>query len=147
MSLKQSIQDAVKDAMRARDKVRLITLRMITAGIKQREIDDQVELNDQDVLAILNKMVKQRRDALSQYQDAGRTDLADKEALEITVIQDFLPKQLSEDDVAKAVDAAIADVDAKSMQDMGKLMGVLKPKLDGLADMALVSRLVKAKLS
>ncbi len=146
MSIKATINDAMKDAMRARDKQRLGTIRLIQAEFKRIEVDERIEIDDTRALAVLDKMVKQRRDSIKQYEDAGRQELADVELAEIDVIQEFLPKQLSEDEIAELVDKAIADTGAKGMQDMGKLMGVLKPQLQGRADMGKVSGLVKSKL-
>ena len=136
----------MKAAMRARDKARLQTIRLIQADIKRIEVDERTELNDARVLAVLDKMVKQRRDSASQYQEAGRSELADQENFEISVIQEFLPQQLSEAEILALVDEAIASVDASGMQAMGPVMGQLKPKLQGRADMGLVSKLVKDKL-
>ena len=145
--LKQRIQDDVKAAMRAKDKARLSTLRLITAAIKQREVDERIELDDAQILAILDKMVKQRRDSISQYEKAGRHELAEQENSEIIVIQEYLPASLSEDEVLAMIEQAIQATGATGMQDMGKLMGQLKPQMQGRADMAAVSRLVKQKLS
>jgi hypothetical protein len=145
--LKQRIQDDVKAAMRAKDKARLSTLRLITAAIKQREVDERIELDDTQVLAILDKMVKQRRDSISQYEQAGRTELAQQEHAEITVIQEFLPAGLSDDEILALIEQAIQTTGATGMQDMGKIMGQLKPQMQGRADMAQVSRLVKQKLT
>ena len=136
----------MKAAMRARDKARLQTIRLIQADIKRIEVDERTELDDARVLAVLDKMVKQRRDSASQYQEAGRSELADQENFEISVIQEFLPQQLSEAEILALVDEAIASVDASGMQAMGPVMGQLKPKLQGRADMGLVSKLVKDKL-
>jgi uncharacterized protein YqeY len=145
--LKQRIQDDVKAAMRAKDKARLATLRLITAAIKQREVDERIELDDTQVLAILDKMVKQRRDSISQYEQAGRSELAAQESAEISVIQEYLPAGLSEDEILALIEQAIQTTGAAGMQDMGKIMGQLKPKMQGRADMAQVSRLVKQKLA
>jgi len=146
-SLKQRITDEMKDAMRAGDKARLGTIRLILAAIKQVEVDTREELDDAKVLAILDKMVKQRRESISQYEGAGRQDLADKEAAEVTVIQEYLPAALGEDEIAAEIEKAIAESGASAMQDMGKVMGLLKPRLQGRADMGAVSGLVKAKLA
>lgn len=135
-------------AMKAKEKARLGVIRSMLAAIKQVEIDSQTTLEDDAaVLAILDKMLKQRRDSQQQYEDAGRPELAEQEAYEMTVIQDFLPQPLTETEVAELVESAIAEVSAASMQDMGKVMGLLKPKMQGRADMAVVSKLIKAKLS
>lgn len=137
----------MKAAMKGGDKAKLGVIRLILAAIKQKEVDDRIELNDEQVLAILDKMVKQRRDSITQYEDAGRTELADQEKFEITVIQAYLPEQLGEAEILAMIDDAIASTGASSMKDMGKLMGVLKPKLQGRADMGQASALVKQKLS
>ena len=144
--VQQRVNDAVKDAMRARDKVRLGTLRLVTAEFKRIEVDERIELDDSRVLAILDKMVKQRVDSEKQYRDADRTDLADVEAAEIAVIREFLPAALGDDEIAALVAQAIAESGAESMRDMGKVMGLLKPKLQGRADMGAVSGIVKARL-
>ncbi len=146
-ALKERIQEDVKDAMRARDKERLGALRQMTAAIKQREVDERVELGDPEVLAVLDKMIKQRRDSQSQYTDAGRTELAEQEGYEIEVISAYLPAALGEEEIATHVDAAVAEAGAASMRDMGKVMGLLKPRLQGRADLGAVSALVKARLS
>ena len=145
--LKQRIQDDVKDAMKAKDKPRLATLRLVTAAIKQREVDERIEMDDTQVLAILEKMIKQRRDSIAQYEQAGRTELAAQEQSEIQIIQAYMPEGLSDDEIAALIDTAIADSGASSMKDMGKVMGQLKPKIQGRADMGQVSALVKQKLN
>ncbi len=146
MSIKATINDAMKDAMRARAKERLGAIRLIQAEFKRIEVDERIEINDARALAVLDKMVKQRRDSVKQYENAGRQELADVELAEIDVIQEFLPKQLSDEEIAQLIDKAIAQTGASGMQDMGKLMGVLKPQLQGRADMGKVSGLVKSKL-
>ena len=146
-SLKVQIQEDVKTAMRARDQKRLTALRLITAAIKQIEIDKRIEMDDPAVLAVLDKMVKQRRDSAQQYSDAGREELAARENEEIAVLQEFLPTQLSESELVELVDQAIADSGASGMQAMGPVMGQLKPKLAGRADMGAVSKLVKERLN
>ena len=146
-SLKLRITEAVKDAMRAQAKERLSTLRMTTAAIKQKEVDERIELNDAQVVDILVKMIKQRREAASQYVTGNRTDLSDKEFAEIKVLEEFLPTQLSEEDVNAAIKAAIAAHGATSAKDMGKVMAELKAKLGGSADMAVVGQKVKQFLS
>ena len=146
MSMKQQINDAMKAAMRAKDKPRLGAIRLIQADIKRIEVDERIEVDDARVLAILDKMVKQRRDSITQYEDAGRQELADIEIAEITVIQDFLPTALSDDEIAAMVAAAVAETGAASMADMGKVMGILKPQIQGRADGGAVSGLVKAAL-
>ena len=147
MSLKAKIQDDVKAAMRSKDKDRLATLRLITAAIKQKEVDERIELDDAAVLAVLEKMLKQRKDSIEQFGKAGRDDLIAKEQAEVAVIQDYMPEQMSEAEIATIVDAAVASTGAESMKDMGKVMGQVKPQVAGKADMGLVSKLVKAKLS
>jgi len=147
MSLKQQITDDMKVAMRAKETARLGAIRLLLAAIKQREVDERIELSDADVIAIIEKMNKQRRDSISQYEAAGRQDLADVEKFEMTVLANYMPQQLGEAEIAAAVAEAIAATGAAGPQDMGKVMGVLKPKLAGLADMGKVSALIKAQLS
>jgi len=147
MSMKQQINDAMKAAMRAKDKPRLGAIRLIQADIKRIEVDERIEVDDARVLAILDKMVKQRRDSITQYEDAGRQELADIEIAEIAVVQDFLPTALSDDEIAAMVAAAVAETGAASMADMGKVMGILKPQIQGRADGGAVSGLVKAALN
>lgn len=146
MSLKERLTDSMKEAMRAKDKPRLGTVRLALAALKQVEVDERIELDDERVVTILVKMVKQRRESIRQYEDAGRQDLADQEAYEIGVLEEFLPRQLSEQDVLAAVEKAIATTGASKPQDMGKVMGVLKGQLAGVADMGKVSQLVKQQL-
>ncbi|MCG9739567.1 GatB/YqeY domain-containing protein [Shewanella insulae] len=146
MSLVDQLKDQMKEAMRAKDKVRLGTIRMALAAIKQIEVDNRETLNDDQAIAVLTKMVKQRRDSIAQYEAAGRDELAQAEAGEIRVLETFLPKPLSEEEVAELVDATIQAVGASSMADMGKVMGALKPKVQGRADMASIGALIKAKL-
>ncbi|CAM4150581.1 MULTISPECIES: GatB/YqeY domain-containing protein [Shewanella] len=146
MSLVDQLKDQMKEAMRAKDKVRLGTIRMALAAIKQIEVDNRETLNDDQAIAVLTKMVKQRRDSIAQYEAAGRNELAEAEAGEIRVLETFLPKPLSEEEVAELVDATIQAVGASSMADMGKVMGALKPKVQGRADMASIGALIKAKL-
>jgi len=147
MNLIEQLKDAQKNAMRAKDKERLGTIRMVMAAIKQREIDEKIELGDDDVIAILTKMVKQRKDSQKQYEEAGRPELAEKEATEILVIEAFLPQALSEEEVATLIANAIESSGATGMQDMGKVMAILKPQITGRADMGKVSGLVRGKLS
>ncbi len=147
MSMKKQINDAMKDAMRAKDKPRLGAIRLIQAEIKRIEVDERIEIDDARVLAILDKMVKQRRDSITQYETAGRQELADIEIAEITVIQDFLPAALSDAEIAAMVADAVAQTGASSMADMGKVMGILKPQIQGRADGGAVSGLVKAALN
>ncbi|MBO6554858.1 MAG: GatB/YqeY domain-containing protein [Pseudomonadales bacterium] len=142
----QQVSAEVKTAMKARDKDRVAALRLIMAEFKRVEVDERIELDDERVLQILDKMTKQRKDSHQQYVDAGRDDLADKEALEMSIISEFLPAQLSDDELEKIIDAAVAEVGASAMQDMGKVMGIVKPQVQGRADMGAVSGLVKAKL-
>ncbi len=146
MSLKAQITEDMKAAMRARDTARLSAIRLLLAAMKQREVDERIELSDADILAIIEKMLKQRRDSVTQYEAGGRQDLADVEKFEIGVLTGYMPQQLSEAEIAAEVAAAVAASGAKAMQDMGKVMALLKPKLAGRADMAKVSSLVKAKL-
>ena len=146
MSLKDRILQDVKDAMRSRDKPRLATLRLITAAIKQQEIDERIELDDAQVLALLDKMCKQRRESISQFEKAGRDDLIAQENSELELIQTYLPEQLGADEIAALIDATMAATGAASIKDMGKVMGQLKPKLQGRADMGAVSAMIKAKL-
>jgi len=144
--LKKRITDDMKLAMKAKDKQTLKAVRMILGAIKQKEIDDRIELDDVQVMAVIQKMVKQRKDSISQFSDAARTDLVEVEEAELVVINSYMPEQLSGEEVVAAVDKAITDSGADSMKDMGKLMGMLKGQLDGQADMGLVSRLIKDKL-
>ncbi len=146
MALLDELKNAQKDAMRAKDKLRLGTIRMALAAVKQREIDERIELNDTDVLQIITKMVKQRKDASQQFRDAGRDDLADNEDAEIVVLQDFLPQALSEAEINAMIVEAISQTGANGMADMGKVMGVLRPKMQGRADLGQVSGLIKAQL-
>ena len=145
--LKQRIQEDMKACMKARDKRTLGSIRLILAAIKQREVDERIELNDQQVLATLDKMVKQRRESIAHYEKAGRAELAEQEAFEIEVIQNYLPEALSESEIAALVAEAIVNSGASSLKDMGKVMGQLKPKVQGRADMAAVSALVKQQLT
>lgn len=147
MSLKQKITDDMKAAMRAKETARLGAIRLLLAAMKQREVDERVELSDADVVAIIEKMNKQRRDSISQYEAAGRQDLAEVEKFEMSVLAAYMPQQLSEDEVSAVVAQAIAATGAAGPQDMGKVMGAVKPKLAGLADMGKVSALIKAQLS
>jgi len=144
--LKAQLTDDMKAAMKGGDKARLAVIRLINAAIKQREVDERIELSDEQVLAVLDKMVKQRRDSIKQYSDAGRTDLAAAEQAEVEIIQGYLPAALSEEEIAAIVEQAITDTGASSMADMGKVMGKVKPQVQGRADMGAVSGLVKAKL-
>jgi hypothetical protein len=145
--LKTTIMDSVKDAMRAKDKDRLNVLRQITAAIKQVEVDNRADLSDDDIITILTKMTKQRREALEQYNNANREDLAQIEQAELEIIQEFLPAALSDDEISAAIDAAISEAGASSIKDMGAVMNVLRPQIQGRADMGAVSGKVKAALS
>jgi uncharacterized protein YqeY len=146
-AIKDSIHSEMKLAMKAKDKPRLGVIRLMQSEFKRIEVDERIELSDDRVLVILDKMVKQRRDSAKQYEDAGRQELADQENFEITVIAEFLPQPLSEDEIVALIDDAIASSGASGMQGMGQVMGILKPKLQGRADMGKVSGLVKSKLS
>lgn len=147
VGLKAEISAAMKDAMRARAKERLGTIRLMLAEFKRIEVDERIELDDARCLTVLDKMLKQRRDSISQYESAGRDDLANIEAQEMTVIQEFLPQALSEDEINALLDAAMAESGAESVRDMGKVMAILKPQLQGRADVGNVSQLVKKRLS
>ncbi|WFO50846.1 GatB/YqeY domain-containing protein [Aeromonas veronii] len=147
MSLKDQLKDQQKLAMLAKDKARLGAIRLLMAEIKQREVDTRIELNDEDILAVVTKMVKQRRDSISQFEAAGRQDLADKESAEIVVLQEFLPQQLTADEIAALIEQAITESGAAVMADMGKVMTVLKPKIQGRADVGAVSAQVKTRLA
>lgn len=147
MTLKQKISDDMKAAMRARDSARLGAIRLLQAAIKQREVDERIELSDTDVLGILDKMIKQRRDSIAQFEAAGRQELADGEKFEISVLQAYMPQQLSAEEIDTAIEQALAASGAAGPQDMGKMMALLKPQLAGRADMGKVSGLVKARLS
>ena len=146
-SLKNSLTEAMKDAMRARDKKRLGVIRLALAAFKQIEVDERIELDETRSLATLDKMVKQRRDSISQFEAADRNDLADIEKYEITVLQEFLPQPLSSEEINTIISSALADTGAKSMADMGKVMGIVKPKVQGRADVGLVSKMIKDQLS
>lgn len=147
MLLRAQIAEDMKTAMRAKDAPRLSAIRLLLASLKQREVDERIELTDADVLAIIEKMIKQRRDSIEQFEKGGRQDLADKEKFEITVLQGYMPAEMSAAEVDAAVTEAIVSSGAKLMADMGKVMAVLKPKLARRADMGKVSALVKTKLS
>jgi len=147
MSLKEQISEDMKTAMRAKDSGRLATIRLINAAIKQKEVDERIDLNDDQVLSVIEKMIKQRKDSISQFEAGGRQDLADIEKAELVVLNAYMPAQMSEAEVQAEVTSAVAAVGASGPQDMGKVMGVLKPKLAGRADMTAVSAMVKAALS
>ncbi len=146
MSLKQTITDDVKDAMRAKDKQRLATLRLITAAIKQIEVDKRIDLDDSQIIDVLTKMLKQRRESIEQFSSAGRDDLVKIEEYEVGVIQPYMPEALSETQIDKLIADAIAKTGAESMKDMGKVMGILKPQMAGRADMSAVSKQIRSKL-
>src|SRR6185312_10103098 len=147
MSLKNQLTEDMKTAMKGGDKERLGVIRLINAAIKQREVDERIQLDDAQVLAILEKMLKQRRDSVTQFQAGGRADLADKETYEIGVIQGYLPAQLSPEEVDAIIAAAVAESGAAGPKDMGKVMGLVKPKVAGRTDMGKLSELVKTKLA
>lgn len=146
-AIKGRITEDMKNAMRAQNKERLATIRLILAALKQREVDERIELTDEHVLSILDKMLKQRRESIVQYQSGGRQDLVDQEQFEVKVIQEYLPAQLSEAEVNALIDAAIKESGAASAKEMGKVMAIIKPKVQGRADVAAVSAKVKEKLS
>jgi hypothetical protein len=146
MSLKEKINDDVKTAMRAKEEARLGTLRMLTAAIKQREVDGRIQLDDAQVVAVIEKLIKQSRESIEQFEKGGRKDLADKERSEMAVWQVYMPQQLSDAEIDKFVVEAIAATSASSIKDMGKVMGILKTKLQGRADMGQVGGKIKAKL-
>lgn len=146
MSLKEKISEDMKAAMRARESEKLATIRLINAAIKQREVDERIELNDEQVLSVVEKMIKQRKDSITQFEAGGRQDLADKEKSELEILAAYMPAQLSDDAIRAEVQAAVAQAGAAGPQDMGKVMGVLKGKLAGRADMTAVSAMVKAAL-
>jgi len=146
MSLKDTLKDEMKAAMRAKAKERLGTIRMIQAEIKRIEVDERIDVDDERVLGVLDKMCKQRRDSITQYDDAGRTELADIERFEMGVIQEFMPAALTDEELDQIVTQAVADSGAESARDMGKVMALVKPQVQGRADMGAISKLVKAKL-
>ena len=146
MTLKDRIQEDMKAAMRAKDQARLSAVRLLLAAMKQKEVDERIELADADVLGIIDKMVKQRRESITQYEKAARQDLADQEKFEIGVLSAYLPQQMGEAEIAQAIAAAVAESGASGVKDMGKVMALLKARLAGQADMGKVSALVRAKL-
>ena len=146
MNLKERIIEDMKNAMRARETTRLGAIRLLLAAIKQKEIDERIQLDDAAIVQVIEKMLKQRRDSISQFQAAGRQDLVDAESFEVTVLTDYMPQALSAGEVQAIIAAAISESGAKGMQEMGKVMSLVKPKLAGRADMAQVSALIKAKL-
>ena len=145
--INSQISDDVKAAMRSKDKERLAALRLIQAAFKQREVDERIELSDEQVIAILDKMAKQHRDSIEQFNQAGRTDLAEKEQYELDIIDAYLPAKLSDEEINALIEEAISSTGAESIKDMGKVMGVLKGKLQGRADMGKVSGLIKSRLN
>jgi len=147
MSLKKKVQDEVKLAMKSGNKSRLKVLRMVTAAIKQKEVDDRITINDSQTVAVINKMLKQRRDSIKQYQEANRNDLAQIEEAEIKELIDFMPTALTEEEITSLIDETIESIGAKSMADMGKVVGQIQPKVIGRADMAQISQIVKSKLA
>lgn len=147
MELKQRIQEDVKNAMRAGDKDRLAALRMITAAIKQREVDERIQLDDAQTLSVLEKMIKQRREAIAQFESGGRADLVAKETAELNVLSGYLPAQLSDAELDALIGEAIAATGAASIKDMGKVMGIIKTRAAGKADMAVVGAKIKARLA
>jgi len=147
MSLKDQITEDMKTAMRAKDAPRLLTIRGLMAAMKQREVDERITLDDAGVIAVIEKMLKQRKDSIEQYEKAGRTDLADKEKYEVGILTGYMPQQMGEAEIAAIIAEAIAATGAKAPSDMGKVMGAVKPRVAGKADMGKVSALIKAKLS
>ena len=147
MSLKQQITEDMKTAMRAKDSVRLGAIRLLLSAIKQREVDERIELTDADVIAVIEKMLKQRRDSIAAFESANRVDLADIEKFEVGVLQTYMPKQMSDDEIDAIINQVIADSGATGAKDMGKVVGLVKPLVAGMADMGKVSGLIKTKLS
>ena len=147
MDLKSQINEEMKAAMRAKDSQRLSAIRLLLASIKQKEVDERKDLTDQDVIGVVEKMIKQRRESIFQYENAARADLAEVEKFELEVLQAYMPQALSESEVEDAVSTAISESGAQNVRDMGKVMGLLKSKLAGRADMSVVSSIVKARLS
>jgi uncharacterized protein len=146
-AIKEKITEDMKTAMRAQDKERLATIRLILAALKQREVDERIVLTDEQVLAVLDKMLKQRRESITQYDAANRPELSQKEAEEVKVIQQYMPSPLSDSEVQALIDSAIKESGAASVRDMGKVMGILKPKIQGRADIATVSNQIKDRLA
>ncbi len=147
MSLKNQITEDMKTAMRAKDSVRLGAIRLLLAAIKQREVDERIELTDSDVISVIEKMLKQRRDSIAAFELAKRDDLADIEKFEVSVLQTYMPKQMSDAEISAIVDQVIADCGAQGAKDMGKVVGLVKPLVAGMADMGKVSGLIKARLA
>ncbi len=146
MSLKDQITEDMKNAMRAKDTAKLGAIRLLTAAIKQREVDERIEMADADVISVIEKMLKQRRDSITAFEGAGRTDLADIEKFEVSILQTYMPKQLSDDELNQIISQVIADSGAQGAKDMGKVVGLVKPLVAGVADMGKVSGLIKARL-
>jgi len=146
MSLKAQISEDMKTAMRAKDSVRLGAIRLLQAAIKQREVDERIELDDGNVIAVIEKMLKQRRDSIAAYESANRTDLADVEKFEVTVLQTYLPQQLTEDEISAILEKVVAETGAAGVKDMGKVMAAIKPLVAGRADMGKISGLIKTRL-
>ncbi len=147
MTLKVQVSEDMKTAMRAKDSVRLGAIRLLLSAIKQREVDERIELTDMDVIAVIEKMLKQRRDSIAAFESANRTDLADIEKFEVTVLQTYLPQQLSEDEIKVILDQVVVDTGAQGVKDMGKVMAAIKPLIAGKADMGKISGLIKARLA
>ena len=147
MSLKLQITEDMKTAMRAKDSVRLGAIRLLLSAIKQREVDERIELTDADVIAVIEKMLKQRRDSIAAFESANRTDLADIEKFEVSVLQTYMPKQMSDDEINQIITQVIADTGAQGAKDMGKVVGLVKPLVAGMADMGKVSGLIKSRLA
>ena len=147
MSLKQQITEDMKTAMRAKDSVRLGAIRLLLSAIKQREVDERIELTDADVIAVIEKMLKQRRDSITAFEGAGRTDLADIEKFEVSVLQTYMPKQLTDDELNQIISQVIADSGAAGAKDMGKVVGLVRPLVAGMADIGKVSGLIKSRLA
>ena len=147
MSLKEQIIEDMKNAMRAKETVRLGTIRLLLSAIKQREVDERIVLTDADVVSVIEKMLKQRRDSIAAFDSANRTDLSDIEKAEVLVLQTYMPKQLSDDELNQIINQVIADTGAQGAKDMGKVVGLVKPLVAGVADMGKVSGLIKARLS
>ena len=147
MTLKLQITEDMKTAMRAKDSTRLGAIRLLLSAIKQREVDERIELTDADVIAVIEKMLKQRRDSIAAFESANRVDLADIEKFEVTVLQTYMPKQMSDDEISQIINQVIADTGAQGAKDMGKVVGLVKPLVAGMADMGKVSGLIKARLA
>lgn len=146
MSLKAQITEDMKTAMRAKETARLGTIRLLLSAMKQREVDERIELTDADVISVIEKMLKQRRDSIAAYEGANRADLADVEKFEVSVLQTYMPKQLSDEEINQIITQVIADTGAQGAKDMGKVVGLVRPLVAGVADMGKVSGLIKAKL-